>query len=259
MPFDHFLQYYDDDAGQKEQVGLVIYYLETEQGQDEVTQADVRDVIQRSRSSISSSSISTYFARLRGSDWITNTENDGCRLTHFGEKEVEARLDDEALDNPRGEEDFFLDINGLENGDGRYEQLIADINETYRYRLYDATMVLTRKFFEDMVFQILKTHYAGEDNEMFYDQENNRHYSFDDLLTNLREGVPTLRQYARELERSTVDDLLDLKQDGNSGAHAIRVDFTDEEIESWSDDATRIAEILYEVLRGARIADNRDD
>ncbi|SFS65911.1 hypothetical protein [Halostagnicola kamekurae] len=259
MEFDRFLEHFEDGAGQKEQVGLVIYYFETEQAQDEVTQGDVKELIQRSRSSISSSSISTYFSRLRGSDWITDTENDGYRLTHFGEEEVETRLDDEALDNPRGEEDLFLDIDGFENGDDRYERLVADINEAYRYRLYDATMVLTRKFFEDMVFQILKTHYAGEDNEMFYDQENNRHYSFDDLLTNLREGVPTLRQYARELERSTVDDLRDLKEEGNSGAHAIRVDFTDEEIEDWSGDATRIAEILYEVLRGARIADEYDE
>jgi len=259
MPFDRFLEYYDEEAGQKEQIGLVIYYLETEQEQDEVTQADVRDVVQRSRSSISSSSISTYFARLRGDDWITDTENNGYRLTHFGEEEVEARLDNEALDNPRDEEDLFLDIDGFEDGDDRYERLVADINETYRLRLYDATMVLTRKFFEDMVFQILKTHYAGEDNEMFYDQENNRHYSFDDLLTNFREGVPTLRQYARELDRSTIDDLRELKEEGNSGAHSIRVDFTDEEIEAWSGDATRIAEILYEVLRGARIADEHGD
>lgn len=259
MAFDRLLEYYDDDAGQKEQIGLVIYYLETEEEQDEVTQTEVREVIQRSRSSISSSSISTYFARLRGDNWITETENDGYRLTHSGENEVESRLDEDALDNPRDDEDLFLDIDGFENGDDRYERLVEDINESYRYRLYDATMVLTRKLFEDMVFQILKTHYAGEDNEMFYDQENNRHYSFDDLLTNLREGVPTLRQYARELERSTVDDLRDLKEEGNSGAHAIRVDLTDEEIEAWSGDATRIAEILYEVLRGARIADEHDD
>ena len=259
MTLDRFLEHYDNNAGQKEQVGLVIFYLENEQGQDDVTQADVRDVIQRSRSSISPSSISTYFSRMRGSDWITDTENDGYRLTLFVEGEVEDRLDDEALNNPRDEEDQFLDIDRFENGDDRYERLVADINETYRYRLYDATMVLTRKFFEDMVFQILKTHYAGEDNEMFYNQENNRHYSFDDLLTNLREGVPTLRQYARELERSTVDDLRELKEEGNSGAHAVRVDFTDEEIEAWSGDATRIAEILYEVLRGARIADEYDN
>ncbi|MDG5778890.1 hypothetical protein VB779_15605 [Haloarculaceae archaeon H-GB11] len=259
MSFDRFLEHYDSDGGQKEQVGLVIYYLETQQDFDEVTQSDVRSVIQRSRSTISSSSISTYFSRLSDSSWITDTENSGYRLTHSGEEEVETRLDDEALNSNRDEDDRFLDIDHFENGDDRYERLIEDINESYRYRLYDATMVLTRKFFEDMTFQILKTHYAGVDNQMFYNQDDNRHYSFDDLLTNLRDGVPTLRQYARELDQSMVDELRDLKDEGNSGAHALRIDFDDEEIEEWVDDATRMAEVLYEVLRGARIADEHND
>ena len=258
MDIDYLIDHFDNEAGHKEEVALIIYYLENrEEGPVEgVTQADVKQVIRNSRSAVSTSGVSSYFSRLKG-DWISESNGNNYILTHDGKDCVEELLDD-TLNNPRDEEDLFLDIDGFENGDDRYERLVADINETYRYRLYDATMVLARKFFEDMVFQILKTHYAGQHNEMFYDQENNRHYSFENLLTNLREGVPTLRQYARELERSTVDDLRDLKEEGNSGAHAIRVGFTDEEIEEWSDDATRVAEILYEILRGARIADEHE-
>ena len=257
MTFDRFLANYDDDARQREKVGLAIYYLETEQNNDDVTQADVRDLIQRSRSSISTSSISSYFTRLRENNWITTTENDGYRLTHSGREEVESRLDYEALDNPRDEGDLFLDIDEFEDGDDRYERLVADINESYRYRLYDATMVLTRKFFEDMIFQILKTHYAGRQNDMFYDQENGQHYSFDGLLTNLKEGVPELRMYSRELDRPMIEDIRDLKEEGNSGAHSIRIDFTDQEVESLSIEATQYAEIIYETLLGVRIADDR--
>lgn len=259
MDFNRLLEHFDSDAGEKEQVALIFYYYEVIEEQDDVTQSGVKEVIQRSRSSITTSSVATYFSRLREDDWITATENDGYRLTHPGEEEVEARLDDDALDNPRDEEDLFLDMDGFEDNDSRYGQLVADINESYRYRLYDATMVLTRKLFEDIVYELLKTHYAGKDNEKFYDQQNNRHYSFDDLLDNLKDSVGELEQYSRDLDESMVEDARDLKGDGNLGAHSIRVDFTDEEVEKWSDDATLLLEVFYDVLLGARIADEHDD
>jgi Mn-dependent DtxR family transcriptional regulator len=256
MDFDRLLAHFDDEAVQQEQVGLIFYYLEHFESQDEVTQSDVKDVIRRTKSTISTSTVSTYFARLNNDSWITSTENDSCRLTHAGEEEVEELLNEDALDNHREEDDLFIETESLK--DKRYEELIAEINGSYRYRIYSGTMVLTRKLLEDMIFQILKTHYVGVENDMYYDQENGRHYSFDDLITNLKDGVPTLRQYARELDRDLVEDIRDLKEKGNSGAHALRVNFSEEEMENLSSDVTRMVEILYEVLRGVRIREEQE-
>ncbi|RZH67993.1 hypothetical protein [Natrinema altunense] len=258
MKFDDFLANFDDDSGQKEEIGLIFYYLEIEEDEDSIEQSDVKRTIKRTRSSISLSTVSTYFGRLKKTGWITSTENDGFRLTHTGKREVEARLDDAALDNPRDEEDLFINLNNFEDDD-KYQKLVDDINSSYQYRIYDATMVLTRKLFEEMTFEILKTHFAGKDVQMFYDQENSRHYSFGDLLNNLKGGVPTLKRYSRDLDQALVEDIRDLKNEGNEGAHSIRVYFTDEEVEKWSDDATRFAEILYDVLLGARIANEQSD
>ena len=255
MEFDNLLNHFDDEAVQQEQIALIFYYLEQFHGQDEVTQSDVKQVIQNSRSTISTSSVSTYFQRLSSESWITSTQNNGHRLTYPGKDGVEELLNEEALDNHRAEDDLFIDTDAID--DERYEELIGDINDCYRYRIYDGMMVLTRKLFEDMVFQILKTHYAGKQNDMFYDQANGQHYSFDGLLNNLKDGVQTLRMYSRELDQPLVEDIRDLKDEGNSGAHSIRIDFSDEEVESWSDDATRFTEVLYEVLAGARIADQQ--
>lgn len=257
MDFDRLLDHFDDEAVQREQVALIFYYLEEFQSQDEVTQSDVIDVIQSSRSTISASSVSTYFGRLDDESWITSTENDGYRLTHPGEDEVEELLDNDALDDHRDENDLFIDTDAVD--DERYEALIEDINDSYRYRVHSGTMVLTRKLFEDMVFEILKTHYAGDDVQMFYNQEDDCHYSFNELLNNLKDGVSTLRRYSRELDDAFVEDVRDIKNAGNRGAHSIRVDFTDGDIEEWSDDATRIAEVLYDVLLGARIARESDN
>lgn len=257
MDFDRLLEYFGDKANQKQEVALSIYFLEKHGDQDAVSPADVKTVIQTSRSTVSTTSVSSYLLRLKDDHWVKKPKEGNYRLTNEGRREVIARLDNAILDNPRAEDDLFLAIDNFED-DRQYRQLFEDINKTYRYRIYDATMVLTRKLFEDMVFEILKTHYAGENVEMFYDQENNRHYSFDDLLDNLKDGVTTLRRYSRDLDEPLVEQIRDLKDAGNTGAHSIKVDFTDDEVEAWSDDATRIAEILYDVLIGARIADRSD-
>jgi hypothetical protein len=252
MDFNRLLKHFDNDAGQKEQIGLIFYYLEESEGQEEVTQTDVKNVIRRSRSTISPSSVSNYFSRLEG-DWITSTDNAGYQLTHPGERGIKELLDGDAIEDHRPEADRFIDTEVVD--DERYEKLIGDINDCYRYRIYDGTMVLSRKLFEDIVFEILKTHYAGEDVQMFYNQEDDCHYSFNDLLNNLKDGVPTLRRYSRELDDAFVEEVRDLKNAGNRGAHSIRVNFTDEEVEEWSSDATRMVEVLYDLLIGARIAD----
>lgn len=258
MDFDRLLGHFDDEAGQKEQIALIFYYLEEYEDRDSITQSDVKDVIRKSRATINLSSVSKYFSRLDDDvNWITPTENDGYRLSNPGEKGVKELLDEAAINDYRDADERFIDTEAVD--DERYQQLIEDINDCYRHRIYDGMMVLTRKLFEDMVFQILKTHYAGKQNDMFYDQNNGQHYSFDDLLSNLKDGVPTLRMYSRELEQPLVEEIRDLKNEGNSGAHSIRIDFSDEEVESWSDDATRYTEILYEVLVGARIADQQSN
>lgn len=254
MNYDRYLEAFDDEAGGKEQTALAIYYLGEVEGKPSVSQSEVRSLIHRSRSTISPSGVSRYISRLRGDSLVASVGNGGYRLTGDGIDDVEARLDDTALVSTRDEEDLFIDTDGFE-GDRRHTRLVDDINECYRYRIYDATLVLARKLLEDLVFQILKTHYSGDDVQMFYDQENDRHYSFDELLNNLSDAVPTLRRYSRELDRGLVEGVRELKNEGNAGAHALRVDFTDGEVEAMSGEATGFAKILYDVLQGTRIAD----
>jgi predicted transcriptional regulator len=257
MDFNRLLDHFDVEAGQKEQVALIFYYLEQFEGENEITQSEVKELIRESRSSINTSSVSTYFGRLEDEDDITTAGNGGYRLTHEGEDRIEELLDEDALDDHRDEGDLFIDTDAIDHE--RYQELIEDINDCYRYRVYSGTVVLTRKLFEDIVFEILKTHYGGDDVQMYYHQDDDRHYSFNELLNNLKDGVPTLRRYSRELNDAFVEEIRELKNAGNRGAHSVRVSFTDDEMEEWSSDVTRMAEILYDVLEGARIANESDD
>ena len=252
MNVDYLLDHFDDDAGHKEEVALLIYYLENEDQISSVSQEDVRNVIQSSRSVVSSSSLSTYFSRLKKSEWITEANGDGYILTHDGEDGVEELLDDEAFEAPR--EDLFIHTEVID--EHYYDELIESINRCYQHRIYDATLVLTRKFFEHLVYKILQGHYGGDDVEMFFDTDRKLQLGFEDLVKNLRDGVPDLRQYSRDLSKDLVDDLDQFREHGNDGAHSIRVNVEEDEIEEMAKDATRLAQILYDVYLGVRIASN---
>lgn len=259
MDVDYLIDHFDDEAGYKEEVALLIYYLENKDGGTTggVTQAEVKEVIRNSRSAVSTNSVSSYFSRLKG-DWISESNGNSYILTHDGEDGVEELLTDGALDTPRNEDERFIDSDIFE--EHRYEKLVQDINESYRYHIYDGTMVLTRKFFENLVFEILRGEYSGEDTQMFFDQENQRHYSFDELLNNLKIGVPDLKRFTKEgLDREMVEDIRELKEKGNKGAHSIRVDFEEGEVENLSDDATHLAEVIYEVWKGVQNSNNSSD
>jgi len=161
MDFDRLLDHFDREAGQKEQVGLILYYFEQFEDKNKITQSDAKELIQESRLSINTSSVSTYFRRLEDEDSITTAGSGGYRLTHEGEDGIEELLDKDALDDHRDEGDLFIDTDAIDHE--RYQELIEDINDCYRYRVYSGTMVLTRKLFEDIVFEILKTHYGSDD------------------------------------------------------------------------------------------------
>lgn len=257
MDIDYLIDHFDDSAGHKEEVALIIYYLENrdENETEGVTQSEVKEIIRNSRSRVSTSSVYTYFSRLEDAEWISESNGDSYILTHDGEDDVEELLADGVLNIPRNEDERFIDSDIFE--EHRYKKLVDDINESYRYHVYDGTMVLTRKFFENLIFEILRGEYSGEDTQMFFDQENQRHYNFDELLNNLKIGVPDIKRFTKEgLDREMVEDIRELKEKGNKGAHSIRVNFDEGEVEALSDDATHLAEVIYEVWTGVQNSNN---
>lgn len=252
MEYDRLLEHLDSDARQKQQTALVIHHLEKYGEQESVTQSDVKQVIGDSRSTIKPSSVSQYFTRLENDRWITRTNGEGYRLTNPGRDGVVDLIDEDILDNPR--EDLFIETGIID--ESYYEQLIENINECYQHRIYDATLVLSRKLFEHLVYKILQGHYGGDQTEMFFDTDRKLQLGFESLIDNLRDGVPDLRQYSRDLSKDLVDDLDQFRQEGNAGAHSIRVDVSEDEVENMAEDATRLIEILYDVWVGVRIAND---
>lgn len=252
MEFNRLLQNYESE-GQKEIVALAIFYLEEYEEQQEVASSDIRRVIKDSRSTISTSSISSYLQRL--DNWIADTSNGDYQLSHVGQEEVKSRLREDILNEPR--DDLFLNTTDL-NENEYYERLIQDINKCYQHHIPDAALVLSRKLFEHLVYNILQGHYGGRNNEIFLNTDENRPLAFKALIENLRDAQTTLHQYSRDLDDEVIDAVEELRQEGNSGAHSIRVDITEEDLEELSSELTRAAEILFDVYMKIQIRHRKE-
>ena len=133
---------------------------------------------------------------------------------------MEGLLDEDAIDNPRS--DLFINTDIVEHH--YYESLLEDINESYQHRIYDATLVLSRKFFEHLTYKILEGHYDGDDPSMFFNIDEKQQLRFGELVDNLRTAEPNLRVYSRDISGDLIDDLDEFREHGNEGAHSIRVE-----------------------------------
>jgi hypothetical protein len=245
MNFDRLLDHFEG-SGQKETVALVVFYLEEYQEMENVTITDIHDVLESSRTSISRSNISTYAHRLQDDDLLTTTENNGYRLKHEGLDYVRDQLEDGVVENPRDE--LFIDTDIID--DYFYERLIRDINECYRVRVNSASLVLTRKLFENLLVDILRWHYGMGDIEMFFDPEQGYHHSLSRLKQNIRNNVDDFRVYSRDIDVDLLDKLDQFKESGDASAHSIVVDISDDEIKTLAGDATQLTDVLYDIRRG---------
>ena len=82
---------------------------------------------------------------------------------------------------------------------------------------------------------------------MFFNTDENRPLGFKTLIKNLGNTQTTLHQYSRDLDDEVIEAVEELRREGNSGAHSVRVDITEEDLEELSSDLTRAAEILFDV------------
>ena len=68
------------------------------------------------------------------------------------------------------------------------------------------------------------------------------------LIENLDDAVPDLRMYSGDITTDLVDELDEFRQHGNEGAHSIRVNVTEEEVEEMGENVTYLTEVLYDIF-----------
>jgi len=254
MDFDRLIKH-STVTTEKHTVGLAIYFLDETRGETPVTTQTIKDVLAEARIDINTRNISAYPSQLADDGYIVR-KNDGYVLSHEGQEHYPELFDLPEYPQEHREDDFL----NIEYTQERfYERLIEDINSTYQVKVYDATLVLTRKLFESLLIDILRGHYGNQEIRVFFNPDTAQYLPFSVLIDNLEERIQDFRHYSLSLDEDFIDDLNGFRHDANESAHSIEVDISEEEIEQKSQDATRIAEVLFNVWRKIQIANGVGD
>lgn len=238
-------------------VGLAFYYLEEYESKEGAKTKEVKEVVERSRTSINGSSVSRSVSNLKNKEWITPIDSGDrfprYRLTFKAINHYKETLaDGDGDDDEESKEGRFIDTDVVEVD--YYESLVNNINGSYQNRINDATLILTRKLFENLIIDILRAEFGGPGIDLYYDTEHGRFWGLGTLCGNLGEKVSDLKHYSRQLDNGLINRVEEFKERGNSQAHSVRVGVPDEELEDMKDEATKLTEILYDIREEVRIA-----
>ena len=149
------------------------------------------------------------------------------------------------------EDDSFL--GDIEPREPSYEDLVESVERTYASGLYSATMILTRKLFENLLVDIMRGHYGvGDSLDEFYDEDRGRFNGFAVILENFGENAQAFNPYDTSLAQGKfLSEIDDFREEANADAHSISTTRSSEEMEEYSRKARRIAKVLFHAKRRA--------
>jgi hypothetical protein len=252
MNFETYLRNTAEELSERQTVGLAMYYLLHEEGRDSVAASGVRDFLRNEPVGVPDENVSKYPSQLRR-DGLFKQPNSEYRLTLDGKEHYSGLVNLPTGDEQPREDSFLGDV---DSPDQFYETLVDDIERTYTHRVYDATLVLTRKLLENLMIDTFRRHYGtGEDVDMFFDPDQCQCKSFSKLLDNLENNSVDLKMYDSRLDNSEFHkQLQNFRQQGNISAHSITVNVSDEEIEELSSAARSTVPLLFRARREAGMA-----
>jgi hypothetical protein len=233
----------------KQKVGVALYYLDVEEDEAPVTGGQIRDILASSRVKVNLDNVSAYPSQI-ANDGHAVKRNGGYLLTPEGERFFRELCGVGEVNSFR--EDDFISVEY--DDDIFYSSLIDDINRSYHARIYDGTLVLSRKLFESLLIDILRGHYGNQRIRMFFNPDRAEYHSFAKLISKFENNIEDFKHYSLTLDQEFIDLLNDFRVDANTSAHSIEVNISESEIEAKSEDATHIAQILLNVWQKVKIA-----
>jgi len=257
MPsFDDLLDSVSEEPTDTDIIGLAGFYLREIEDEHPFATKQIRGVVEPSLRAVNGDSVGTFPSLLREKGYFQRRDQqwdltkDG--LEYYGEM-VALPSDTEA---PRADDDLF--ISASPPNDDFYPALIDDINHSYQHHVYDATMILTRKLFENLIIELLRLRLGTNDHlEEFYIPDQGRFQPFSELTENFSEYLEDFKPYDPNLDASFVSQLDKFRTQANANAHSIQVDLSQGEIEALSEDANTLATRLFRLHEQAKLDADR--
>lgn len=151
------------------------------------------------------------------------------------------------LPNTSAHSQPFLDVDNVPSA--FYSELIENINHCYKYGIYDATLVLTRKLLENLLIDILRGQYGNQKINLFYRPDSKRFQDFNTLISNFEENISDFEHLSGGVNGDFIDELDAFRQNANAEAHSIETNITESEIERYRKQAQHASQLLFRIRR----------
>ena len=244
-----------------ETAGLAVYYLTEYQGFESVRTDDLLDLLVNSGIWLKNFPAPDAYAAPRAHQvldaldsasrrgWIRkNLKGDYFLETEgreYFEGKIQKPLPDESA--PSGP---FLNI---DTTDEFYEDVVREVNLCFNVGSYNSTMVIYRKFLENILIDILRAKYGMENLSAFYIENESRFRGFSELISEFEERVNDFRPYSSRLQFGGAEELIKevkrFRGVANPSAHSIDHSITKEKITEHQSDATQLAEDLLRLKK----------
>lgn len=140
----------------------------------------------------------------------------------------------------------FIDIDNVPGA--FYPDLVKDVNRCYRLGIYDATLVLTRKLLENLLIDVLRRKYDTNRIEHYHQPHNGRFQNFSTLIDNFEDHINDFQYLSGGLNEDFINELNSFRQNANAEAHSIETSITEDEMETYQDQARHASQILFRVM-----------
>lgn len=140
----------------------------------------------------------------------------------------------------------YLDVKVLP-GDF-YIEIQEQINKAFTYGILPAVQILSRKFLENLIVDILRKKYSMQRIELFYDTSRRRFHGFEVLLKNLHDRIDDFIAISPEFNDEFLKKINIYREQGNSSAHTIELSIDKGDLEKDGKDLEYIIKLLVKVL-----------
>lgn len=149
------------------------------------------------------------------------------------------------IQNPNVED--FLDCLGVP--DSFYRDLIDEINFQYLNNHPISVSILIRKLIENLLIDILRQKYGTSRLNLYYDTSRGRFHDFSVLLVNLDSCKEDFHYISRNLDQNLIKKINNYREVGNSGAHSVDVNLTNDNFSSKRYEINYIVNILLRISK----------
>ena len=253
--FSQFLDGTNADSN-RDVVGLSIYYLHTYGEEDTVAVQEIRTLFDTNNFSMSETTIAAHIVELHEEGLITRDSEESLQSSYFLSRAGFRIFGRIAGEWGQYGVRYGRFINTDQINDEDYKLLVTNINRSYRNAINDGTLVLTRKRFENLIIDVLRTEFGGSRIGLYYNTNHGRFHGLGRLCRNLKGEISNLDHYSRQLNNDLISRIEEFKKQGNSQAHSVRIGVTDDGLEDMRDDATDLTKTLWNLREEVRLANN---